>query len=163
MTSNATAHMWIMLFVVGMAVMELAAAVRELSGSPTASLDATTVTDQDMMIEWLRITAVPLGVFLMGACTWGCIKNSVVWRSLTCERREVSIAPEALEMQPTELPSNSSRDGSDLEEGIAVSHCRMDDGSAGSAQTFETMQQLARTPITQTDDGNRAAADVAPR
>ena len=65
-----------------------------------------------MMIEWLRITAVPLGVFLMGACIWGCIKNSVVWRSITCERRDVSIAPKALEMQPTELPSNSSRDES---------------------------------------------------
>ncbi|KAG0579321.1 hypothetical protein KC19_4G090500 [Ceratodon purpureus] len=162
MTSSATVYMWIMLFVVGMAVIESASAVRELSSSPTGSLDATTVTSQDMMIEWLRITAVPLGVFLMGACIWGCIKNSVVWRSITCERRDVSIAPKALEMQPTELPSNSSRDGSDLEEGIAVSHCRMDGGSAGSAETFETMQQLARTPITLTDDGNRAAADVAP-
>ncbi|KAG0579273.1 hypothetical protein KC19_4G087400 [Ceratodon purpureus] len=117
--------------------LESAAAVIDLSWSPTASLDATTDTSQDKVIEWLKITAVPLGVILMGACIGGCIK-SVLWRSLMRERREVSIAPEAhapearapeaLEMQPTEPPSNPGRDGSDLEEGI-----RMEGGAAGSA------------------------------
>ncbi|KAG0618724.1 hypothetical protein M758_4G088000 [Ceratodon purpureus] len=83
---------WIILLLIDM---ELAAAVRDLSWSPTASLDATTDTSQDKMIEWLKITAVPLGVILMGACIGGCIKNSVLWRSLMRERTEVSIAPEA--------------------------------------------------------------------
>jgi hypothetical protein len=64
-------------------------------------------------LQWLQITAVPLGVFLIGACTWSCIKNSVVWRSVTGRREDFSDAPETPEgdeVLPAERPNDSSHD-----------------------------------------------------
>lgn len=40
------------------------------------------VSSGDLVVEWLKITAVPLLVFLIGACIWGCIKNTTAWRML---------------------------------------------------------------------------------
>jgi hypothetical protein len=41
-------------------------------------------------------------VFLIGTCTWGCIKNIVVWRSLSGRRAESNA--------PVDQPIESSRD-----------------------------------------------------
>ncbi|KAG0618795.1 hypothetical protein M758_4G091600 [Ceratodon purpureus] len=138
MTSCDTyiAMYWITVVVI-LAVMISDVAARELSGSPMASPNATIVRSQDKVLNWLNITLVPLGVSLIGLCIWGCIKKSEIWRSLTCEHRSASIAPEANEMRSAhELPNNSSHDGSDLEEGIALSERGVDEGPAMTAETL---------------------------
>jgi hypothetical protein len=70
------------------------------------------------MLQWLQITAVPLGVFLIGACTWSCIKNCIknCVRSVTGRRGDFSDAsettPDSDEMLTAECPDDSSHDGS---------------------------------------------------
>ena len=64
---------------------------------------------QGVLLQWLQVTAVPLGVFLLGACTWGVIESLVPWRSLTGHRQGHSTS-NAIDH---ELPTiDSSRDGS---------------------------------------------------
>ena len=76
---------------------------------------------QGVLLQWLQVTAVPLGVFLLGACTWGVIETSAPWRSLTGHREHHSsdAADQGDEIRPaSELPTIDSRRGRSGEQNI---------------------------------------------
>jgi len=95
--------------------------------------------------EWLKITAVPLLVFLIGACIWGCIENTAAWRVLTADgggSTQNEVLGEVRSESPRAISNNEAARGEQFGEQIAWSSIERLRGSEANlilATTYETL------------------------
>ncbi|KAG0584424.1 hypothetical protein KC19_3G208400 [Ceratodon purpureus] len=117
--------MFLMLYMAGSVVESAATGRAMLSVSSNDSMGAT-ARNQETVLQWVQITVVPLGVFLLGACIWGIIQHTAasLGNSFTGFGEG---QPETDNQVSTEnhLISNV-RVAQDLEEGLQVPNRRMD-------------------------------------
>ncbi|KAG0623882.1 hypothetical protein M758_3G208300 [Ceratodon purpureus] len=117
--------MFLMLYMAGSVVESAATGRAILSVSSNDSMGAT-ARNQETVLQWVQITVVPLGVFLLGACIWGIIQHTAA--SLGNSFTGFGEGPPETDNQVSaenHLISNVHI-AQDLEEGLQVPNRRMD-------------------------------------